>query len=295
MAQKQMPVSNKKHSQSTRKSESLNILMYAPSEGQHDILFRLLMPTGSISGSISGVSFESKYSGLLSNLEYAYGLNDSWSVGLTQSLFNDYMISSNSSDSKYSGVGDTSLTTKYILPIDNLNLYMSGQYKMALLAKSKNNYDSNEYTIASDRNKLTLDVGLDFKMDMISMGGQLTYDSYQVGESEKIDSGISTTDTIGSGGGHSLAFYSQLNLDMMKIGLTLSESVTYEYSSKSSTGLSTTTYLASTYRQLMLSSIVPVADNFEGLVSVIKYFPKEDDSGLSYNYFILMAGLRATF
>lgn len=121
-------------------SESKNILMYAPNEGQHDFLFRLIVPTGSI----SGTNIDIKYSGFFSGIEYGYGVNDSLSFGFYQSLLGDYTILGNNSDSKYKGIGDTALISKYILPIENLIFYFSGQYRMALLAKSKNDNDSKE-------------------------------------------------------------------------------------------------------------------------------------------------------
>ena len=274
----------------SKNSESKNIFMYAPSEGEHDFMFRMMIPTGTISSK----GFDAKLSGYISNFEYSYGINDKFSLGAKQSLLNDYKITSNTNEIKYSGIGDTSIFAKYFLPIENMELYFSSEYKMGLLEKSKKNYDTNNYNRVAERNSLSLEFGTNFNLEIFSFGGLFLYRSYQSGETEIKSSGLSYTELTDADSGHELSIFSQLNLENFKLGLSFSEGVENEYSSKMSPGSVTTKYLASTNRQLMLYSIIPFADNFEGHFSIMKLEPK-DKGDITYNYYVLMAALRVSF
>lgn len=292
-AQKNILEKNQAHSQ--KQSESINILMYSPSQAEHDLLFRIYIPTGGLSGKYQNAVIDSKFSGFLSSLEYGYGVTDNFSLGLAQSLLNNYTLSTSGVDTVYSGLGDTTLIAKFIVAIDNLSLYFSGQERMALLAKPTTNLDTHENTVVSDRNLFNLDIGADYKFDRFNFGSMLTLKFYQSGKSEEINSGVTTSNALAAGRGHDINIFGQLNLENLKLGLNLNEAVTYEYTSVKSTGLSTTTYTASTSRQIMLYSIIPFADKFEGHLGVIKFIPKDNPYDLTYDYYFLTAALRTTF
>ncbi len=276
--------------QNKNKSISKNIFMFAPAEEEHELLLRLIFPTGTI----SGPGIDAKLSGYFSNFQYAYGISDQISLGASQSLLNEYKISSNTGDIKYSGIGDTSIFAKYFIPINNIDFYISSQYQMALLEKSKNNYDTNEFTRVAERNNLSLDFGANFKFDIFSFGGLLLYKYFQSGETEVVSSGLSYTESTDSGSAHELSLYSQLNLENLKLGLSLTESVENEYSGKRSPGTTTIKYSASTIRTIMLYSIIPLTDNLEGHFAAAKFEPKEKNN-FTYNYYTLMAALRLAF
>ena len=275
-------------------SQSRTWTMYAPATGEHEVVGRLVLPTGKTTFS----NGESKLSGFMLSAEYSYGFNEFVALNVRQGLYTDNKTTTTSSGSsseyKRSGVGNTSLGVKALIPVDMVAAYYAVGYDSALLAKPKENHQSNEDTAVNDRNKLYFNFGGDVNFGLVSIGGTFDYNNYLDTDYEIVSSnGTSTTWKNKSGGGHTLGVHGQLNFQPIKAGLSLQETVQYEYDS--SVNNTTQTNSATTYRTYTLYAIAPFTQNLEGHFSVSKLDLKDSPVGANMDYYMLMGGVRATF
>ncbi|WP_409478221.1 hypothetical protein [Pseudobdellovibrio sp. HCB154] len=179
-----------------------------PTAGQSEFLPGINLAVANIefknnAGDLKGI-------GLDLSAKYFYGLTDFLSVGLEVSHQNMRTEinapNTNTQTTKGKGFADPVVRAKGNLDVADLGVFYSIAYGFAT-QKSKYNFDSDEYTMASGQNSYQLEAGVAVPVNEYLIGGHINYTKNLKGKETHTTNGIDSEVDLKESTSHRLKIY----------------------------------------------------------------------------------------
>ncbi len=267
-----------------------NIDMYAPKAGASELYLGASL-LSSKSTAVSGTT-ETKGSGYGLNLGYAKGFSPSVAFFVNQTMLsykNENTTANTVTD--YKTFSQTFLGFKGLAYFGQTYLYYNLQYAASLLEKrTSNNYGTNLFQRANDRDHIAATGGFGVPLSLITVGGLYKYYQYQDTKVETQNSEF----TLKSGSGNMWKGYLQFNFGT-KFGLAYGEEKVDDYDAESQGVTSVNGGYESETKFMQAYFIVPMSSSSDVLIDVVKTNLKDESAYSKYDNYLATLALKVEY
>lgn len=275
-----------------------NPFVYGPGDAKSELKAQLSYSTTKASFSSPGFSAEIKASGYAINLNYAYGLGPAIAFEISQVLYGQYKFeNSNPPDSENSGFGSTGLGVKGLIQLpSDFYIGYSTSFVAAILEAPYSNSQTNKSSIVPDQNYISIRISPFIELDNLQIGLPISYNHSLEGSVKSVSTtGIESDLKYSSHADHDIGLFGQITAEGNQYGLLFSENVRKEYQITTASNVTDVSPLTNRTVAAFASFELDSMNGSRIGVTLSKYIPKDQQSGITVDTYNAAVDYRFLF